>query len=102
MSARRAIITGIGGQDGSYLAEQLLGRGYEVVGLVRRPDAVYDNLASVQERVELVQAELLHEDALIAVLRAHAPHEVYNSPPRRSYRCRGGSRWRRPRSRRSG
>ena len=78
MSARRAIITGIGGQDGSYLAELLLERGYEVVGTVRRPDAVYENLASVREQVELVQAELLHEDALVAVLRAYAPHEVYN------------------------
>jgi GDPmannose 4,6-dehydratase len=78
LSARRAIITGIGGQDGSYLAELLLERGYEVVGLVRRADVVYENLTSVRERVELVQAELLHEDALIAVLRAHAPHEVYN------------------------
>lgn len=78
MSARRAIITGIGGQDGSYLAELLLERGYEVVGTVRRPDAVYENLASVRDQIELVQAELLHEDALVAVLRAHAPHEVYN------------------------
>jgi GDPmannose 4,6-dehydratase len=78
LSARRAIITGIGGQDGSYLAELLLERGYEVVGTVRRPDAVYENLASVRDQIELVQAELLHEDALVAVLRAHAPHEVYN------------------------
>ena len=78
MSARRAIITGIGGQDGSYLAELLLERGYEVVGIVRRPDVEYENLSGVRARVELVQAELLHEDALIAVLRAHAPQEVYN------------------------
>jgi GDPmannose 4,6-dehydratase len=78
LSARRAIVTGIGGQDGSYLAELLLERGYEVVGIVRRPDVEYENLAAVRERIELVQAELLHEDALIAVLRAHAPHEVYN------------------------
>ena len=78
MSARRAIITGIGGQDGSYLAELLLEQGYDVVGIVRRPDVEYGNLSGVRARVELVQAELLHEDALIAVLRAHAPHEVYN------------------------
>ena len=78
LSARRAIITGIGGQDGSYLAELLLERGYEVVGIVRRPDVEYENLAAVREQIELVQAELLHEDALTAVLRAHTPHEVYN------------------------
>jgi len=78
LSARRAIITGIGGQDGSYLAELLLEQGYDVVGIVRRPDVEYGNLSGVRARVELVQAELLHEDALIAVLRAHAPHEVYN------------------------
>jgi GDPmannose 4,6-dehydratase len=74
----RALITGITGQDGSYLAELLLERGYDVVGIVRRPDDEYENLAGVRARVELVQAELLHQDALVAVLRGHAPHEVYN------------------------
>ena len=78
LTARRAIITGVGGQDGSYLAELLLERGYEVVGIVHRPDAVYENLADVRERVELVHAELLDQEALVAVLRAHEPHEVYN------------------------
>jgi GDPmannose 4,6-dehydratase len=78
LSARRAIVTGIGGQDGSYLAELLLERGYEVVGIVRNPDAEYGNLAGIRRRIKLVQADLLHEDALVAVLQAHAPHEVYN------------------------
>ena len=78
MSARRAIITGVGGQDGSYLAELLVERGYEVVGVVRRLDVEHENLAAVRGQVELVQADLLHEDALVAVLRAHAPQEVYN------------------------
>ena len=77
MSAR-AIVTGVGGQDGSYLAELLLERGYEVVGIVRRLDTAYENLAAVRDRLELVQADLLHQDALVAVLRAHRPREVYN------------------------
>jgi GDPmannose 4,6-dehydratase len=74
----RAIVTGVGGQDGSYLAELLLERGYDVVGIVRRLDTEYDNLAAVRDRLELVQADLLHQDALVAVLRAHRPQEVYN------------------------
>jgi len=74
----RAIVTGVGGQDGSYLAELLLERGYEVVGIVRRLDTAYENLAAVRDRLELVQADLLHQDALVAVLRAHRPREVYN------------------------
>jgi GDPmannose 4,6-dehydratase len=74
----RALITGIGGQDGSYLAELLLGHGYEVVGIVPRLDKEYENLAGVREHVELLQVDLLDEAALGAALRAHAPHEVYN------------------------
>ncbi len=77
MSAR-AIVTGVGGQDGSYLAELLLEREYEVVGIVRRLDTAYENLAALRGRLELVQADLLHQDALVAVLRAHRPREVYN------------------------
>jgi GDPmannose 4,6-dehydratase len=76
---RRALITGIGGQDGSLLAELLLDRGYEVFGLVRRPvSARYENLESIRERVELIQADLLDQLALVEVLRTCRPHEVYN------------------------
>jgi len=74
----KALITGIGGQDGSYLAELLLGHGYEVVGIVPRPDAEYENLAAIRERVELLHVDLLDEVALGDALRAHAPREVYN------------------------
>jgi GDPmannose 4,6-dehydratase len=74
----KAVITGIGGQDGSYLAELLLGRGYEVVGVVPRPDAEYESLAGIRERVELLHVDLLDQVALGDVLRAHAPREVYN------------------------
>jgi len=72
-------VTGIGGQDGSYLAELLVERGYDVVGIVRTgPSADYPNLVAVRDRVRLVQADLLDEKALAAVLREHAPREVYN------------------------
>jgi len=72
-------VTGVGGQDGSYLAELLLDRGYEVVGIVRAgSSAAYPNLAAVRSRVELVQADVLDERALAGVLREHAPGEVYN------------------------
>jgi len=79
LSGGRALVTGVGGQDGSYLAELLLDRGYEVVGIVRAgSSAAYPNLAAVRSRVELVQADVLDERALAGVLREHAPGEVYN------------------------
>ena len=78
MSARRAFVTGVGGQDGSYLVELLLARDYDVVGIVRRAAEEYENLATVRDRIELAQVDLLDQDALVAVLRTHTPHEVYN------------------------
>jgi GDPmannose 4,6-dehydratase len=74
----KALITGIGGQDGSYLAELLLERGYEVVGIVPQLDRPYENLAAVHDRVELLHVDLLDESALARVLREYAPREVYN------------------------
>ncbi len=74
----KALVTGIGGQDGSYLAELLLERGYDVVGIVPQLETQYENLAGVRDRVELLQADLLDEAALREVLREHAPREVYN------------------------
>jgi GDPmannose 4,6-dehydratase len=68
----------VGGQDGSYLAELLLSRGYEVVGLVRDPNALYPNLAGFRNRLELVRADLLDSGALASLLRERAPREVYN------------------------
>jgi GDPmannose 4,6-dehydratase len=77
--SRRALITGIGGQDGSYLAEQLLDRGYEVFGIVRHPtSARFPNLDGVRGRVQLIQAELLDELALVDALRTSQPTEIYN------------------------
>jgi GDPmannose 4,6-dehydratase len=78
LSTPRAIVTGAGGQDGSYLAELLLDRGYDVVGIVRDATRDYPNLAAVRDRVQLVQADMLDPEALTAVLREHAPREVYN------------------------
>jgi GDPmannose 4,6-dehydratase len=75
--ARRALITGIGGQDGSLLAELLLDEGYEVYGVVRR-QAHYENLVGVADRIELTQADLLDQLSLVRALRACRPHEVYN------------------------
>jgi GDPmannose 4,6-dehydratase len=77
--APRALITGITGQDGSYLAEFLLGRGYEVVGMVRRSSTVnFDRIARIQDDVTLVTGDLLDEVSIISVLREHRPQEVYN------------------------
>src|SRR3989442_1983808 len=75
---RRALITGIGGQDGSYLAELLLERGTEVVGVIRPGSGPYDNLGSAGDRIELVEANLLDQGSLDSVLRAARPAEVYN------------------------
>jgi GDPmannose 4,6-dehydratase len=74
----KAVITGAGGQDGSYLAELLLERGYDVVGIVPQLDVPYENLAAARDRSELLQADLLDEHALAHVLREHGPREVYN------------------------
>ena len=74
----RALITGIGGQDGSLLAELLLEQGYDVAGLVRPGADPYPNLEAVQDRVELVEADLLDQQSLTTALAAAAPGEVYN------------------------
>jgi GDPmannose 4,6-dehydratase len=75
---RRALITGIGGQDGSLLAEFLLDHGFDVFGVVRRSATSYANLDAVRDRVELIQADLNDELALVRALRAFRPDEVYN------------------------
>jgi GDPmannose 4,6-dehydratase len=75
---KRALITGIGGQDGSYLAELLLERGYHVVGLVRPASPPYENLAAIEDEIELQEADLLHQTSLAQALRAANPDEVYH------------------------
>ncbi len=76
---KRALVTGITGQDGSYLAELLLENGYEVVGMLRRSSTVnFERIAHIQDRITLVTADLLDEASMIQVLREHRPEEVYN------------------------
>jgi GDPmannose 4,6-dehydratase len=75
---KRALITGIGGQDGSYLAELLLDRGYAVAGVVRPAAAEYPNLEPVRDQIELLEADLLDQRSLATALEAARPGEVYN------------------------
>ena len=70
---RRALITGVGGQDGSLLAELLLEEGYEVTGLVRPGSPRYENLDAVADRIELHEADLLNQTSLAQALRAARP-----------------------------
>jgi GDPmannose 4,6-dehydratase len=75
----RALITGITGQDGSYLAELLLDRGYEVFGMVRRASTEHvERIAHILDRITLVQADLLDQFSLVAALEEARPAEVYN------------------------
>src|SRR5438046_8163480 len=76
---KTAVITGVTGQDGSYLAELLLDKGYEVVGVVRRTSHdSYERIGHLLDRVEIVSADLLDQHSLTAVVRAAKPDEVYN------------------------
>jgi len=76
---KRALITGITGQDGSYLAELLLDEGYEVIGMVRRSSTVtFERIAHLQDRIATVPGDLLDQASLIDVLRTYRPEEVYN------------------------
>src|ERR671939_431437 len=74
-----ALITGITGQDGSYLAELLLDKGYLVVGVVRRSSTTpYERIAHLIDRVELVSADLLDQHSLVDAIAEYAPDEIYN------------------------
>jgi GDPmannose 4,6-dehydratase len=79
MSPRRALITGITGQDGSYLAELLLDRGYDVVGVVRRSSTLnFERIGHVQDRLTLVAGDLLDQGSLVSIVAEHRPDEIYN------------------------
>jgi GDPmannose 4,6-dehydratase len=79
MNDRRALITGITGQDGSYLAELLLEKGYDVYGMTRRASTEnVQRIAHLIDRVTLLQGDLLDSSSLDAALREARPHEVYN------------------------
>jgi len=79
MSGKRALITGITGQDGSYLAELLLDKGYEVHGMVRRASTEkFERIEHLRDRITLHQGDLLDHRSLVDTLRAAKPDEVYN------------------------
>ena len=79
MSKKVALITGITGQDGSYLAEFLLDKGYKVFGMVRRASVEkYERIEHIRDQIELVQGDLLDQYSLISVLKQVRPSEVYN------------------------
>jgi GDPmannose 4,6-dehydratase len=76
---KTALITGVTGQDGSYLAEFLLEKGYRVVGMVRRTSTInFSRLEHIQDQIEIVQGDLLDQMSLIGILRDCEPDEVYN------------------------
>ena len=76
---KRALITGITGQDGSYLAELLLEKGYEVIGMVRRSSTVnFERIAHLQDKITFVPGDLLDEVSMIQILQEHRPAEVFN------------------------
>ncbi|NCC32539.1 MAG: GDP-mannose 4,6-dehydratase [Chloroflexia bacterium] len=79
MAKKRALITGITGQDGSYLAELLLEKGYDVVGMIRRSSTVnFERIQHIQDRITLATGDLMDEISMINLLREYRPSEVYN------------------------
>jgi len=79
LTKKRALITGITGQDGSYLAEFLLEKGYEVIGMVRRTSTVnFSRIEHIQDKITLVSGDLLDQTSLIRILDKYQPDEVYN------------------------
>ncbi len=77
--ARRALITGLTGQDGSYLAELLLDEGYDVSGLVRRSSTLnFSRIRHIQERIDIVSGDLLDQNSLLSAIEEVDPDEIYN------------------------
>jgi len=76
---RRALITGVTGQDGSYLAEFLLEKNYQVFGLVRRSSTInFERINHLQDKIELIPGDLLDQSSLITALQKARADEVYN------------------------
>ena len=79
MADKRALVTGITGQDGSYLADFLLERGYEVIGMIRRSSTVnFERIEHIQDRLTLVSGDLIDQVSLINIIDEYRPDEVYN------------------------
>jgi GDPmannose 4,6-dehydratase len=77
--AKKALITGITGQDGSYLADFLLGKGYDVFGMVRRSSMEkFDRIEHIKDRIHIMQADLLDQYSIIKLLEEVQPDEIYN------------------------
>lgn len=76
---KTALVTGVTGQDGSYLAELLLEKGYKVVGMVRRTSTTnFERIRHIQDKLVLVQGDLLDQVSLVDALKEHRPDEIYN------------------------
>jgi GDPmannose 4,6-dehydratase len=79
MAQKTALVTGITGQDGSYLAEFLLEKKYRVLGMVRRTSTInFDRIKHIQDDVEIVQGDLLDQSSMMEIMREYQPDEVYN------------------------
>jgi GDPmannose 4,6-dehydratase len=79
MAQKTALITGVTGQDGSYLAELLLSKGYKVYGMVRRASVEkFERIEHIRNQIELIQGDLLDQSSLVSVLKQSKPQEVYN------------------------
>lgn len=79
MATKRALITGITGQDGSYLAEFLLDKGYEVIGMVRRSSTInFERIEHIQDKLTIVSGDLMDQISIIDIIKTHRPNEVYN------------------------
>ncbi len=77
--AKKALITGVTGQDGSYLAEFLLEKGYEVIGMIRRTSTLnFERIKHIQDQITLAPGDLVDQVSIIDILREHQPDEVYN------------------------
>ena len=83
-----AIITGITGQDGSYLAELLLGKGYQVIGMVRRSSTVtMERLQHIQDDIIITQGDLHDQSSMVALIEEYKPDEVYNLAAQSFVKC---------------
>lgn len=79
MATKRVLITGITGQDGSYLAEFLLDKGYEVIGMLRRSSTInFERIQHIQDRLTLVSGDLMDQISIIDIIKTHRPDEIYN------------------------
>src|SRR4030042_4936553 len=79
MAIKKALITGITGQDGSYLAEFLLEKDYEVIGMIRRSSTInFERIEHIQDRLKLISGDLMDQISLIDIIKTHRPSEIYN------------------------